>query len=43
VPYGVIRGGSFDLVPQLLRSAVRYWIYPNQRAYYIGFRVVRDL
>ena len=43
VPYGVIRGGSFDLVPQLVRSAVRYWIYPNQRAYYIGFRVVRDL
>jgi formylglycine-generating enzyme required for sulfatase activity len=43
VHYGVIRGGSFDLVPQLLRSAVRYWIYPNQRAYYIGFRVVRDL
>ena len=43
VPYGVIRGGSFDLVPQLVRSAVRYWIYPSQRAYYIGFRVARDL
>jgi len=43
VHYGVIRGGSFDLVPQLLRSAVRYWIYPNQRAYYIGFRLARDL
>jgi len=43
VHYGVIRGGSFDLVPQLVRSAVRYWIYPSQRAYYIGFRVVRDL
>jgi formylglycine-generating enzyme required for sulfatase activity len=43
VPYGVIRGGSFDLAPQLLRSAVRYWIYPSQRAYYIGFRVARDL
>jgi len=43
VPYGVIRGGSFDLVPQLVRSAVRYWIYPHQRAYYIGFRVARDL
>jgi len=26
-----------------VRSAVRYWIYPNQRAYYIGFRVARDL
>jgi len=43
VHYGVIRGGSFDLVPHLLRSAVRYWIYPNQRAYYIGFRLARDL
>ena len=43
VHYGVIRGGSFDLAPQLLRSAVRYWIYPDRRAYYIGFRVVRDL
>ena len=43
VPYGVIRGGSYDLVPQLLRSAVRYWIYPNQRARYIGFRLARDL
>ena len=43
VHYGVIRGGSFDLAPQLLRSAVRYWIYPDRRAYYIGFRVARDL
>ena len=43
VHYGVIRGGSFDLVPQLVRSAVRYWIYPERRAYYIGFRVARDL
>jgi len=43
VHYGVIRGGSFDLAPQLLRSAVRYWIYQDRRAYYIGFRVVRDL
>jgi formylglycine-generating enzyme required for sulfatase activity len=39
----VIRGGSFDDLPQALRSAMRGWYRPEDRAIRIGFRVVEDV
>lgn len=43
-PYGarVLRGGSWDVVPRLARSAVRLRIYPGNRSDNVGFRVVQD-
>jgi formylglycine-generating enzyme required for sulfatase activity len=39
----VLRGGSWDSLPQSLRSASRIRIIPSGRVYYIGFRVARTL
>ena len=35
----VFRGGSWDLIPQSLRSAARNYIEPSYRDYSVGFRV----
>ena len=37
----VLRGGSWVIVTQNLRSACRYWNAPNVRLYDIGFRCAR--
>ena len=37
----VLRGGSWDFDPRLLRSAFRYWNTTGFRYYLFGFRVVR--
>ncbi len=39
----VLRGGSWDNIPQFLRSAGRYWNSSVGRVYFIGFRVGRTL
>ncbi len=39
----VLRGGSAFNEPAHLRSAFRYWATPDNRTYYIGFRVARQL
>jgi formylglycine-generating enzyme required for sulfatase activity len=39
----VLRGGSWDDGPMLLRSAVRDRGYPNSRSSFAGFRVARTL
>lgn len=39
----VLRGGSWDIVPRLLRSAYRLWVQPDYRVIYIGFRLARTL
>ena len=39
----VIRGGSWDSTPQILRSANRNWVTPENRLSYLGFRVARTL
>jgi formylglycine-generating enzyme required for sulfatase activity len=36
----VLRGGSWNDSPWLCRSALRYWIYPDDGGYGIGFRAV---
>jgi formylglycine-generating enzyme required for sulfatase activity len=36
----VLRGGSFYLYQDLARCAFRYWVYPGDRDWYGGFRVV---
>ena len=38
--YRVLRGGAFLLEVEDLRSALRYRLYPQDRAGYIGFRTV---
>src|ERR1700716_1079081 len=38
----VVRGGSWNAVPQELRSASRFWHYDGDGSYDIGFRVVRS-
>jgi len=38
----VLRGGSWDINPELTRYAYRYWNYPDYRHNFIGFRVARD-
>lgn len=37
----VLRGGSFDLMPLSLRSAIRNSVKPELRFYDIGFRILR--
>jgi formylglycine-generating enzyme required for sulfatase activity len=37
------RGGSWDDVPDLLRSAYRYWVVTDLRDFNLGFRVARTL
>ena len=39
----VLRGGSWDDPPDILRSAVRYWITPDFRSDYVGFRIARTV
>ena len=39
----VVRGGSWDDIPQFLRSAIRDGINTDLRNYYLGFRVARTL
>ena len=40
--YRVLRGGSWGLVPDNVRSAVRTWITPSNRYGSIGFRCAQD-
>lgn len=39
----VLRGGSWFIIPEYLRSAFRYWYRPGDRGDYIGFRLARTL
>jgi formylglycine-generating enzyme required for sulfatase activity len=39
----VVRGGSWDYYPQLLRSAYRHWFTTVIRSDFLGFRVARTL
>jgi formylglycine-generating enzyme required for sulfatase activity len=38
--YRVLRGGSWNAFADRARSAIRYWLTPDNRNYSIGFRVV---
>ncbi|MBV9080098.1 MAG: formylglycine-generating enzyme family protein [Elusimicrobia bacterium] len=38
----VVRGGSWLLAPDFLRSASRYWFNADYRLRYLGFRVARN-
>lgn len=38
--YRVVRGGSWDLIPKLLRCALRLWLRPDYRYNDLGFRLV---
>jgi formylglycine-generating enzyme required for sulfatase activity len=39
----VLRGGSWNSIPQSLRSAARSWYTPDVRNGNIGFRLARTL
>jgi len=39
----VLRGGSWDYLPRLLRSCWRDWLFADCRRDNVGFRVARDL
>jgi formylglycine-generating enzyme required for sulfatase activity len=39
----VLRGGSWHNIPDSLRSAIRYWIQPDNRHRDTGFRLARTL
>ena len=39
----VLRGGSWDFIPNFLRSAYRYNIRPDNRYNFVGFRLARTL
>jgi formylglycine-generating enzyme required for sulfatase activity len=41
--YRVLRGGSWDFIPAILRSANRTWSAPDFRNYFIGLRLARTL
>jgi formylglycine-generating enzyme required for sulfatase activity len=36
----VPRGGAFWGIPRDVRCAARYWMLPDKRTHYYGFRVV---
>jgi len=38
----VLRGGSWNSLPEICRAANRYVFNPSYRDYYVGFRVVRS-
>ena len=40
--YRVCRGGSRNSDPSVARVALRNWVDPNERYYFLGFRVARD-
>jgi formylglycine-generating enzyme required for sulfatase activity len=42
-PWRVVRGGGWDGLPRVLRSAFRDWIRRDQRMDNVGFRVACDL
>ena len=42
-PRRVIRGGSWNIIPDALRSANRYWTITDYRYFNIGFRLAQDL
>ncbi len=42
-PERVLRGGSWDVIPRYLRSAIRDRGAPDDRDGYVGFRVARML
>jgi formylglycine-generating enzyme required for sulfatase activity len=42
-PWRVVRGGGWDALPRVLRSAFRDWIRHDQRMDNVGFRVVCDV
>jgi len=39
----VYRGGSWDDAPRDCRAALRYFWYPSQRGYFLGFRLAMDM
>ena len=39
----VVRGGSWYVIPQGVRSAYRNWNWPSYRYFLVGFRLVQDL
>ena len=39
----VLRGGSWDYIPDYLRCALRYWYYPDYRIVDFGFRCIQDV
>ncbi len=41
-PSKVVRGGSFTVVAQFLRAAVRGRSHPDRRGHYFGFRCAQD-
>ncbi len=41
-PRRVVRGGAWDYLPRLLRSAWRDWRFADERADNVGFRVAAD-
>ena len=41
--YRCIRGGSFHFLPEVVRSAYRFWVQPMYRGFNYGFRPSRTL
>jgi formylglycine-generating enzyme required for sulfatase activity len=39
--YRVVRGGCWDFIPEALRSAYRFWYYPDVADNEVGFRLAR--
>jgi formylglycine-generating enzyme required for sulfatase activity len=39
----VLRGGSWNYLSEVLRAAFRFWVDPDFRDYFFGFRVARVL
>jgi len=42
-PWRVVRGGGWDALPRVLRSAFRDWIRRDQKMDNVGFRVACDM
>lgn len=38
----VLRGGSWDVKPDWLRSSARFWSFTDTRYFFVGFRVLRS-